>query len=286
MALGNRSTVGVRLTLPTGVEVASYADYLDAQRAVDHLSDHKLPVEQVSIVGTDLRMVEKIIGRLTYGRVAGGGAMSGAWFGLLIGLVLWMLSPSQSFIVMAAMAMGAAFGILFAVVQFALRSRDRDFASTSQVVASRYAIVADPSVASQVRRELEQAGLGGRAAPAAGAAEHARRAPYGGAPGPVPGERPADRPADATGRRVEATAATAAPAAGEPNAAGADEAPAGGTEFGSRADEKPRFGIRLEPGQSLEDVLGPDGAEPGTTATPDTPGPPGTPGAQGTEARS
>lgn len=268
MALGNRSSQGVRLTLPTGVEIASYANYLDAQRAVDHLSDHKFPVEQVSIVGTDLRMVEKIIGRLTYGRVAGGGAMSGAWFGLLIGLVLWMLSPGQSFIVLAAMAMGAAFGILAAVVQFALRSRDRDFASTSQVVASRYAIVADPAVAGTVRRELETAGLGGRAAGGSGGMPGetpARRAPYGGRSGPDTHDAPAHgadpHAHDAHPRSVSAPGVSApgAPAPGPEVPDGpAPDAPAG-TEFGSRPEEQPRFGIRLEPGQSLEDVIGPDG---------------------------
>lgn len=348
MALGNRSTAGVRLTLPTGVEVASYANYLDAQRAVDHLSDHKLPVEEVTIVGTDLRMVEKIIGRLTYGRVAGGGAMSGAWFGLLIGLVLWMLSPNQSYIVLAALAMGAAFGIMFAVVQFALRSRDRDFASTSQVVASRYAIVAAQGVAAQVRRELESAGLGGRAAggptggaggPTGGAGGHGpagvgpqRRAPYGGGPAPQPHDGPAESaeagpgttapgttgtaqgraaaggPFDpyATGPRTDATPGgrhagwPAAPGTPGPQAPGGssavdeqgparpwasaggaagesgatpdgvpDGAPDGAPDedspsaFGSRADERPRYGIRLAPGQSVEDVLGRQGGAQG-----------------------
>ena len=58
-------------TLPTGVEVASYATYLEAQQAVDRLSDEAFDVRAVTIVGTDLRMVERITGRLTYARVAG-----------------------------------------------------------------------------------------------------------------------------------------------------------------------------------------------------------------------
>ena len=66
-------------TLLAGDEVAAYSTYLEAQKVVDHLSDNKFPVENVTIVGTDLRMVERVMGRLMYGRVALAGALSGAW---------------------------------------------------------------------------------------------------------------------------------------------------------------------------------------------------------------
>lgn len=157
-----RMTDGPRLALPTGVEVASYDTYEEAQRAVDHLSDNEFPVQKVWIVGTDLRMVEKVLGRLTYGRVAGGGAMNGAWFGLLIGLLFMIFMPGGWVYLLAAVLLGAAFGLLAGLVGFALRSRDRDFTSTSQVVASRYAIVSEHAVAGQVEQSLRQAGLLGR----------------------------------------------------------------------------------------------------------------------------
>ena len=47
------------------VTVATYEDYLTAQRAVDFLSDNKFPVDQVSIVGEDVRLVERVLGRWT-----------------------------------------------------------------------------------------------------------------------------------------------------------------------------------------------------------------------------
>lgn len=50
--------------------VASYASYEEAQRAVDRLSDRGFPVENADIVGSDLRLVEHITGRLTTGRAA------------------------------------------------------------------------------------------------------------------------------------------------------------------------------------------------------------------------
>ena len=52
------------------VQVSSYDDYASAQRTVDFLSDNGFPVEQSAIVGTDLRMVENVLGRLTTTRDA------------------------------------------------------------------------------------------------------------------------------------------------------------------------------------------------------------------------
>ena len=46
--------------LPTGLSVGTYDTYADAQRAVDHLADEKFPVENLAIVGTDLRQVERV----------------------------------------------------------------------------------------------------------------------------------------------------------------------------------------------------------------------------------
>jgi Heat induced stress protein YflT domain len=53
--------------------IASYDRYVDAESAVDTLSDHGFPVERVSIVGSDLRLVEKVTGRLTVARGRGDG---------------------------------------------------------------------------------------------------------------------------------------------------------------------------------------------------------------------
>ena len=56
-------------TPPTGWPVGSYATYAEAQRAVDYLADRDFPVGDVTIVGVDLMLVERVIGRLTWGRV-------------------------------------------------------------------------------------------------------------------------------------------------------------------------------------------------------------------------
>ena len=83
-------------TPPTGWPVGSYATYEEAQRAVDHLADSDFPVRDVTIVGVDLMLVERVIGRLTWGRVLASGAASGAWFGLFVGLLLSLFNPAGS----------------------------------------------------------------------------------------------------------------------------------------------------------------------------------------------
>uniref|UniRef100_UPI0038CBF5E8 general stress protein n=1 Tax=Geodermatophilus chilensis TaxID=2035835 RepID=UPI0038CBF5E8 len=52
-----------------GVQVGSFDSYEQAQAAVDFLSDQRFPVENVTIIGSDLRQVERVTGRLTWGRV-------------------------------------------------------------------------------------------------------------------------------------------------------------------------------------------------------------------------
>ena len=77
-----------------GVQVGSYDGYEQAQAAVDYLSDEKFPVENVTIIGTDLRQIEKVTGRLTQGRAIAAGAAGGAWWGLFVGLLLGIFSTN------------------------------------------------------------------------------------------------------------------------------------------------------------------------------------------------
>jgi len=155
-------------TPPRGEQIASYATYLEAQKAVDFLSDNKFAVELVTIVGTDLKMVERVTGRLTYGRVALAGAASGAWFGLFVGILLYLFSEQGGF-VLTAIAIGAGFGLLFSVLSYALTRGRRDFTSQSQIVASAYGILCAPERSGEARQLLARMpdGAGGVRAPAA-----------------------------------------------------------------------------------------------------------------------
>ena len=50
--------------------VASFGSYEEAQKAVDQLSDDGFAVENLDIVGSDLRLVERVTGRMTKRREA------------------------------------------------------------------------------------------------------------------------------------------------------------------------------------------------------------------------
>ncbi len=181
-------------TLPTGVQIASFDTYLEAQRAVDLLSDKEFEVQHTTIVGTDLRMVERITGRLSYPRVALAGAMSGAWFGLFVGLLFGLLSEGNTLVMLLpALVIGAAFGILFALVSYAFTGGKRDFTSSSQVVASRYGLLCEQSRMGEAMRLLGEAGIRTRVGdpawqqPVPSAAVPPTAAPYAAQPAPQPG---------------------------------------------------------------------------------------------------
>ena len=67
--------------------IASYDSYREAERAVDYLSDNGFPVQRLAIIGSDLKLMEQVVGRMNYGGAALRGAGSGAFAGLLIGAV-------------------------------------------------------------------------------------------------------------------------------------------------------------------------------------------------------
>jgi hypothetical protein len=146
--------------VPTGARrtVATEVNYLEAERAVDWLSNHGFPVERVSIVGTGLRSVEQVLGRLTTGRAALMGSAQGASLGLLFGALfgLFFTNVGAFFsVVLYGLVAGIVWGGLFgAVVQFARRGR-RDFASVAETRADRYEVQVDDAVAGEAERMLD-----------------------------------------------------------------------------------------------------------------------------------
>src|SRR5580765_899695 len=143
-------------TPPTGWPVGSYATYAEAQRAVDYLADGDFPVADVTIVGVDLMLVERVIGRLTWGRVLVSGAASGAWFGLFVGLLLSLFNPAGSGLgpILVGLASGLVFGLVFAAVGYGATHGRRDFTSASQIVAGRYDVLCQPRNAEKGRELL------------------------------------------------------------------------------------------------------------------------------------
>lgn len=200
-------------TLPSGDAVASYQTYLDAQKAVDHLADKDFPVQVVTIVGSDLRLVERVTGRLSYARVAMAGLATGAWFGLFVGLLLTIFSPGEDAMlpILPAMAIGAAFGILFSVISYALTGGKRDFTSSSQIVAATYSLLCAPEHAHKARALLADVGGARQWPPPVASRPDGAADPQqpGGAADPqqpdgVPHAQQPDEPSDESGRRPPA----------------------------------------------------------------------------------
>ena len=143
--------------IPRGQVVGSYDTYLEAQRAVDFLSDKQFPVQHVSIVGSDLRMVENVLGRLTRGRAAAAGAASGAWFGLFVGVLLSVFADDGTnvfWLIVSAILYGAVFGAVFGFVGHTMSGGRRDFTSRSKIVASSYEVRCTWAEADRAREVL------------------------------------------------------------------------------------------------------------------------------------
>jgi hypothetical protein len=142
--------------LPRGEVLGSYNTHAEAQAAVNALAKAEFPVKQVSIVGNDLKSVERVTGKLSYGRVALAGAASGAWLGIFFGILFFLFSPTGSSLpfVFAALIMGAGFGMLFGIASYAINRRRHDFTSTMQVIASNYQIIVDAELVNRARNLL------------------------------------------------------------------------------------------------------------------------------------
>jgi hypothetical protein len=139
--------------------VADYERYEDAQRAVDRLSDEKFPVENTQIVGRDLRLVERVLGRITYGRAAGTGALTGAWFGVLVGVIVGLFASGTEWVglVVGGLLIGAVWGALFGLLAHWLTGGRRDFASMRGLVAARYDVMVVDAEAERAHQLLVSA---------------------------------------------------------------------------------------------------------------------------------
>jgi hypothetical protein len=265
-------------SVPTGDTVGSYTSYLDAQKAVDYLADQQFPVHMVSIVGNELKMVERVTGRLSYPRVALSGALSGMWFGLFVGVMLSFFAPSPGyFSILASVLMGAAFFMLFGIVTYAMQRGKRDFTSTSQVVATNYDVVVSVEAAHDARRLLQQLPM---------TRSDAAAAPYNpqgyqnqqydqtgqqpgqpGQPGPAP-ERPAtwNDPygQQGAGTPDQDTAQGVGQAAGPDQGTRPAKAPVAAVRYPDLPDGRPQYGVRV----SDQTTKGQASADPAATEQP------------------
>ena len=146
-------------------QVGVYNTYDDAQKVVDFLADARFPVENLCIVGTELRSVERVLGRRSWRTVVGQGVQSGVSTGLMITLLMWLFVPNDNPLLLAlyALGIGIVVGIAMAALGYWMSQGKRDFTSVSQTIATKYEVLAEHKVVSQAR-ELVGGMPGARAA--------------------------------------------------------------------------------------------------------------------------
>jgi hypothetical protein len=157
MAMSQRQP-GSLFDLQFPQSVGIYNSYADAQKAVDFLADEKFEVQNLAIVGTDLKSVERVLGRRNWGTVITQGMQSGVSTGLLVALVLLIFAQPGSFLLLLAvsLAIGIALGVGFNAAAYAMSRGKRDFTSITQTVATKYEVLCEHKVAVQAREMLQR----------------------------------------------------------------------------------------------------------------------------------
>jgi hypothetical protein len=288
--------------LPRGEVLGTYDSYADARKVVDRLAEQEFDVRTVSIVGVDLRTVERIRNRLTYASVALRSALQGAFFGLMLGILMSLIDPSGAgFQMLYTVGLGVGIWVLFGVIGHAIR-KGRGFDSVQQLVPTRFDVVCEFASAPTARQILG----GGAPAPApataprpaaptssqqppsavpAGPVSGAGSSVSGGAVAPAPPETgsPDQDPASAPPASTASSAGSAAaptPAAGlAPTPASAPtpgRAPARTHHLPDLPDGRPQYGVRLPQDEAqalreriLKDQAGQSGAAASTFEAPD-----------------
>lgn len=226
-----------------------YSTYQEVQSVVDTLADKQFPVQSTLIVGTDLKLMERVTGRRTWPKVISQGALSGLWMGLFLGLLLFLLSPGSITILLTSVVLGIVFFTVSSVIGYAMSGGRRDFTSMTATIPMQYELLVEHKHAAEAQRILAESGaapapvraLHGDAGQApqfpspGGAAPHQGGQQYGGQQGgqqygaPAPG-------APQYGASTPSAASAARPSYGRPALGEAPQGP-GGARSG-----RPSFG--------------------------------------------
>jgi len=153
-------------SIPRGHSLGEFRTHAEASDLVNRLVQGDLAANKISIVGHDLVLVERVRSRLGYGRVAGSGALTGFWLGVIFALIIGagvqvgaddtITYAPQEF--MAVVLMAAGGGMLFSILRFVASKNRRGFLSSQMPVASRYEVIVPEQDAVQARKVLDLAG--------------------------------------------------------------------------------------------------------------------------------
>ena len=161
--MANRNPRGLATSVPSGSVVADFSNYQEAVAYVERIILGEFPPNSIAIVGTNLRSVERVRARISYGKIAISGAATGLWLGLLFYIVFGFGTnpatdnPEPLFSIGSAVLVGAGLGMLFQVIRFSLSKTKRGFASTSQFVASKYEVQVPSDLVSQANAAYQKA---------------------------------------------------------------------------------------------------------------------------------
>jgi hypothetical protein len=157
---------GTRDALAGTVPVATFATLADVEDVLSRVTGAGFPIDRTTIVGTDLRFVEKVQGRMSTARAAGYGTVTGAWLGALVASFAAIFTAHSVGAVLSMLfggiMLGALFGAVFGVVAYRFAGPRTGITGNVTLVASRYELRTDPALAGELRGLLErdrQAGM-------------------------------------------------------------------------------------------------------------------------------
>jgi hypothetical protein len=143
--------------VPQGEVAAEFGQYPQAVAYVEKLLAKDFPASMIAIVGKDLRQVERIRGKLSYGRIALSGALTGSWLGFIIGFLFGASIPGvdattgSTGSIVSAVVIGAGVGMLWSILRYSMNRNKRTFMSQQQVVASIYQVQVPMTMVNEAR---------------------------------------------------------------------------------------------------------------------------------------
>jgi hypothetical protein len=140
--------------------VGVFDHYEDARLLVNRLVGGGIAPHQVSIVGADVTVVERILSRYSYGRAALTSGGTGLWVGALVGGLISLLSPDEGVAPLVAGGLiGAGAGMIVGIALYTSRGATRPrYRSTQQVIAATYRVVVDAEVGGKAKRLAAEEG--------------------------------------------------------------------------------------------------------------------------------
>ena len=156
--------------VPEGEVVGQFKNYREAVNVVEQLVESGFPARLISIIGSDLKTVETLKGKLGYGRVALSGAVTGSWIGLFFGLLFGATSTTEQVVLTnlsAGIVIGAGVGMLLNVIRFSLTKNKRSFISAQAVVAKKYDVIVPTGQLADAKKAIKASAAPGTKKPAA-----------------------------------------------------------------------------------------------------------------------